>query len=216
MPDFGGHIRGRGQDRARLGTIPCGVRPLYINRRLMHFLVGQASDGGTSAVEPWHGCGDGPAVGQLMTIIIGVLIASLVLIWWPEIWGKISPDERIIQETGRTASGLRPRLKRRTNDELRLHHLRAFEAGNTTTDRDGTGLHRPTAYRWASANTEGDPAVVSKRMASAMVARGATGIETIGACPIPHTRSAPRDDPPASYKPLPGQIRFDGSLVDIL
>ena len=34
----------------------------------------------------------------IMTIIIGFLIASLVLIWWPEIWGKISPDERIIRK----------------------------------------------------------------------------------------------------------------------
>ena len=34
----------------------------------------------------------------IWTIIIGFLIASLVLIWWPEIWGKISPDERIIRK----------------------------------------------------------------------------------------------------------------------
>ena len=34
----------------------------------------------------------------IWTIIIGLLIASLVLIWWPEIWGKISRDERIIRK----------------------------------------------------------------------------------------------------------------------
>ena len=35
---------------------------------------------------------------MIMIIIIGLLIASLVLIWWPEIWGQISPDERIIRK----------------------------------------------------------------------------------------------------------------------
>ena len=30
--------------------------------------------------------------------VLALLITSAVLVWWPEIWGLLSPDERIIRK----------------------------------------------------------------------------------------------------------------------